>query len=97
MNSSLGSNLSELDRLLLELNAVQDNSPCFPTEGSFTFCIYTPVFDVLTLNPPYVDHVHGISLLIAFHCAHLVWQCFDDLIFHKVQLMLIKRSVFGPK
>ncbi|XP_059926186.1 paxillin a isoform X2 [Gadus macrocephalus] len=32
MNSSLGSNLSELDRLLLELNAVQDNSPCFPTE-----------------------------------------------------------------
>ncbi|CAL8337908.1 unnamed protein product [Lota lota] len=32
MNSSLGSNLSELDRLLLELNAVQDNTPCFPTE-----------------------------------------------------------------
>ncbi|KAK0140839.1 Paxillin [Merluccius polli] len=32
MNSSLGSNLSELDRLLLELNAVQHNTPCFPTE-----------------------------------------------------------------
>lgn len=34
MNSSLGSNLSELDRLLLELNAVQHNTPCFPTEGT---------------------------------------------------------------
>ncbi|KAJ3602743.1 hypothetical protein NHX12_030491, partial [Muraenolepis orangiensis] len=32
MTSSLGSNLSELDRLLLELNAVQHNTPCFPTE-----------------------------------------------------------------
>ncbi|XP_022056103.1 paxillin isoform X2 [Acanthochromis polyacanthus] len=32
MNSSLGSNLSELDRLLLELNAVQQNTPAFPTE-----------------------------------------------------------------
>ncbi|XP_067087351.1 paxillin isoform X2 [Osmerus mordax] len=31
MNSALGSNLSELDRLLLELNAVQQNSPSFPT------------------------------------------------------------------
>ncbi|XP_061116318.1 paxillin isoform X3 [Conger conger] len=31
MSSSLGSNLSELDRLLLELNAVQHNSPSFPT------------------------------------------------------------------
>ncbi|XP_048198802.1 paxillin isoform X3 [Perognathus longimembris pacificus] len=30
MSSSLGSNLSELDRLLLELNAVQHNSPSFP-------------------------------------------------------------------
>lgn len=30
MSSSLGSNLSELDRLLLELNAVQHNSPGFP-------------------------------------------------------------------
>uniref|UniRef100_A0A1A8CGZ1 Paxillin n=2 Tax=Nothobranchius kadleci TaxID=1051664 RepID=A0A1A8CGZ1_NOTKA len=32
MNSSLGSNLSELDRLLLELNAVQQSTPSFPTE-----------------------------------------------------------------
>uniref|UniRef100_A0A3B3T8G6 Paxillin n=1 Tax=Paramormyrops kingsleyae TaxID=1676925 RepID=A0A3B3T8G6_9TELE len=32
MSSSLGSNLSELDRLLLELNAVQHSAPCFPTE-----------------------------------------------------------------
>ncbi|XP_029989721.1 paxillin-like [Sphaeramia orbicularis] len=32
MNSSLGSNLSELDRLLLELNAVQQSTPNFPTE-----------------------------------------------------------------
>ncbi|KAF7668587.1 hypothetical protein LDENG_00001960 [Lucifuga dentata] len=32
MNSSLGSNLSELDRLLLELNAVQQSTPTFPTE-----------------------------------------------------------------
>nr|XP_020446217.1 flocculation protein FLO11-like isoform X2 [Monopterus albus] len=31
MTSNLGSNLSELDRLLLELNAVQQNSPSFPT------------------------------------------------------------------
>ncbi|KAG8007491.1 Paxillin, partial [Nibea albiflora] len=33
MNSSLGSNLSELDRLLLELNAVQQSTPAFATEG----------------------------------------------------------------
>ncbi|XP_076005853.1 paxillin-like [Genypterus blacodes] len=32
MNSSLGSNLSELDRLLLELNVVQQSSPAFPVE-----------------------------------------------------------------
>ncbi|XP_028261408.1 paxillin-like isoform X2 [Parambassis ranga] len=32
MNSSMGSNLSELDRLLLELNAVQQSTPAFPTE-----------------------------------------------------------------
>ncbi|XP_045698041.1 paxillin isoform X5 [Phyllostomus hastatus] len=32
MSSSLGSNLSELDRLLLELNAVQHNPPGFPTD-----------------------------------------------------------------
>uniref|UniRef100_A0A8C7WX86 Paxillin b n=1 Tax=Oryzias sinensis TaxID=183150 RepID=A0A8C7WX86_9TELE len=31
MTSGLGSNLSELDRLLLELNAVQKSSPSFPT------------------------------------------------------------------
>lgn len=30
MSSSLGSNLSELDRLLLELNAVQHSPPGFP-------------------------------------------------------------------
>ncbi|XP_056293345.1 paxillin-like [Pseudoliparis swirei] len=30
--TSLGSNLSELDRLLLELNAVQQSAPAFPTE-----------------------------------------------------------------
>lgn len=34
MNSTLGSNLSELDRLLLELNAVQHSTPAFPTEGT---------------------------------------------------------------
>ncbi|XP_029006048.1 mucin-2-like isoform X2 [Betta splendens] len=32
MNSSMGNNLSELDRLLLELNAVQKSTPAFPTE-----------------------------------------------------------------
>ncbi|XP_053525759.1 paxillin isoform X4 [Artibeus jamaicensis] len=32
MSSSLGSNLSELDRLLLELNAVQHNPSGFPTD-----------------------------------------------------------------
>ncbi|XP_028302068.1 paxillin a isoform X2 [Gouania willdenowi] len=32
MNSTMGSNLSELDRLLLELNAVQQSTPAFPTE-----------------------------------------------------------------
>ncbi|KAM4745871.1 uncharacterized protein pxnb isoform 1-T1 [Anableps anableps] len=31
ITSALGSNLSELDRLLLELNAVQQSSPSFPT------------------------------------------------------------------
>ncbi|KAL4660361.1 hypothetical protein GN956_G465 [Arapaima gigas] len=31
MSSALGSNLSELDRLLLELNAVQQSTPSFPT------------------------------------------------------------------
>ncbi|XP_055017259.1 paxillin isoform X4 [Boleophthalmus pectinirostris] len=31
MTSALGSNLSELDRLLLELNAVQQSAPSFPT------------------------------------------------------------------
>ncbi|XP_027779137.2 paxillin isoform X1 [Marmota flaviventris] len=36
MSSSLGSNLSELDRLLLELNAVQHNSPGFPAEETNT-------------------------------------------------------------
>lgn len=36
MSSALGSNLSELDRLLLELNAVQQNSPSFPTTGTQT-------------------------------------------------------------
>ncbi|TRY88753.1 hypothetical protein DNTS_029678 [Danionella cerebrum] len=34
MTSSLGSNLSELDRLLLELNAVQHSTPSFPAEES---------------------------------------------------------------
>ncbi|XP_055461797.1 paxillin isoform X2 [Psammomys obesus] len=34
MSSSLGSNLSELDRLLLELNAVQHNPPGFPAENN---------------------------------------------------------------
>lgn len=33
MSSSLGSNLSELDRLLLELNAVQHSTPSFAVEG----------------------------------------------------------------
>lgn len=33
MNSTAGSNLTELDRLLLELNAVQQSTPCFPTTG----------------------------------------------------------------
>ncbi|XP_043295076.1 paxillin isoform X6 [Cervus elaphus] len=32
MSASLGSNLSELDRLLLELNAVQHNPPGFPAD-----------------------------------------------------------------
>ncbi|KAL0194151.1 hypothetical protein M9458_012447, partial [Cirrhinus mrigala] len=35
MSSSLGSNLSELDRLLLELNAVQHSTPSFPTEETY--------------------------------------------------------------
>lgn len=39
MNSLLGSNLSELDRLLLELNAVQQSAPAFPTEGTRCFTI----------------------------------------------------------
>lgn len=41
MNSSLGNNLSELDRLLLELNAVQQSTPAFPIEGTlqFSWCL----------------------------------------------------------
>ncbi|XP_077097916.1 paxillin a isoform X2 [Siphateles boraxobius] len=35
MSSSLGSNLSELDRLLLELNAVQHSTPSFATEETY--------------------------------------------------------------
>uniref|UniRef100_A0A672LWY6 Paxillin-like n=1 Tax=Sinocyclocheilus grahami TaxID=75366 RepID=A0A672LWY6_SINGR len=35
MSSLLGSNLSELDRLLLELNAVQHSTPAFPTEETY--------------------------------------------------------------
>ncbi|KAL1273673.1 hypothetical protein QQF64_026487 [Cirrhinus molitorella] len=35
MSSLLGSNLSELDRLLLELNAVQHSTPSFPTEETY--------------------------------------------------------------
>uniref|UniRef100_A0A8C2L3R1 Paxillin n=1 Tax=Cyprinus carpio TaxID=7962 RepID=A0A8C2L3R1_CYPCA len=35
MSSSLGSNLSELDRLLLELNAVQHSTPSFATEEAY--------------------------------------------------------------
>ncbi|XP_068171364.1 uncharacterized protein [Antennarius striatus] len=34
MNSAVGSNLSELDRLLLELNAVQQSTPAFPIEAA---------------------------------------------------------------
>lgn len=34
MSSSLGSNLSELDRLLLELNAVQHGPSGFPAGGA---------------------------------------------------------------
>lgn len=34
MTAALGTNLSDLDRLLLELNAVQQSSPSFPTTGT---------------------------------------------------------------
>lgn len=34
MTSALGTNLTDLDRLLLELNAVQQSSPSFPTTGT---------------------------------------------------------------
>lgn len=40
MTSALGSNLSELDRLLLELNAVQQNAPSFSTTGVHTLQAY---------------------------------------------------------
>ncbi|XP_020383283.1 paxillin-like isoform X2 [Rhincodon typus] len=44
MTSSLGSNLSELDRLLLELNVVQSNSPSnFATEESSRNSHHAPV------------------------------------------------------
>lgn len=41
MTSALGSNLSELDRLLLELNAVQQSSPSFPTTGTLKASSFT--------------------------------------------------------
>lgn len=50
MNSSLGSNLSELDRLLLELNAVQQSTPAFATEGARRFTITT-----VNISPPDVQ------------------------------------------
>lgn len=55
MTSALGSNLSELDRLLLELNAVQQSSPSFPTTGRrwllffFFFYVYSHSSDLKTL------------------------------------------------
>lgn len=41
MTSALGSNLSELDRLLLELNAVQQNAPSFSTTGAHSSVLFT--------------------------------------------------------
>lgn len=56
MTSALGSNLSELDRLLLELNAVQQSSPSFATSGMFT--------------PPQPQVLSELSTLSCASCVH---------------------------
>ncbi|XP_063051948.1 mucin-5AC-like [Engraulis encrasicolus] len=68
MATALGSNLSELDRLLLELNAVQ-NTPGFPTDG-VCVCVCSPeeeapAVPVCTLYP--VGEGQGRSSLSPQH------------------------------
>lgn len=64
MNSSLGSNLSELDRLLLELNAVQQSTPAFATEGSFTV---HKTLSCFTVTAPMSLSNLGISVPVVLH------------------------------
>lgn len=67
MTSALGSNLSELDRLLLELNAVQQSSPSFPTTGTLAALLLT----ISSVNMMFLvlAHVTVASTLIRCHIA----------------------------
>lgn len=84
MNLSLGSNLSELDCLLLELNAVQQSTPAFPTEGHIDyFAIYKNsllhVFDETQMAPPDLDVSVSVALhgdISSLHCILLSWEGF---------------------
>lgn len=63
MNSTLGNNLSELDRLLLELNAVQHSTPAFPTEGTHTYTNTARLF--VCLDPDITNLDFGVAILVA--------------------------------
>lgn len=67
MTSALGSNLSELDRLLLELNAVQQSSPSFPTTGTLAALLLMIGSD--NTMALVLDHLAVASTLIRCHIA----------------------------
>lgn len=70
MNSTLGSNLSELDRLLLELNAVQHSTPAFPTEGTHR----SPhIVLLLCLNSDVTNL--DLALLFSWRCPFFFFVC----------------------
>lgn len=65
MNSTLGSNLSELDRLLLELNAVQHSTPAFPTEGTHTLTHSHTERLFLCPDPDVTNLLSGVAIFVA--------------------------------
>lgn len=67
MTSALGSNLSELDRLLLELNAVQQSSPSFPTTGTLAALLL--MISSVNMIVLVLDHLTVASTLIHCHIA----------------------------
>lgn len=67
MTSALGSNLSELDRLLLELNAVQQSSPSFPTTGTLAALLL--MISSVNMMVLVLDRLTVASTLIRCHVA----------------------------